>query len=282
MRTAKQKTGTVATFILTLFALAGSALAADLPAALVDPYLRVQTALAADKIDGLKADAGQIVRAAGSLGAQAKPIADAGRQRVDNRVRRWRPQCVSMGDQGRHVLELLVVIGQRPYGELLEVGGVLTDHHAVDFVEAGLLEGHLPRKIGSALLQLRDGHGVVGLVAVAALGARPVRLGDLPLDGDDVGGVLLGIIPAGERQHVGHVLLIAILLRLELVLGQTRLEFGTIELNGLVPEGDDAQRQIIFDPLPRVDGIEPSGDPLLDPRASVYLASGHRRRAATV
>ncbi len=37
------------------------------------------------------------------------------------------------------------------------------------------------------------------------------------------------------------------------------MEFGTIELNGLVPEGDDAQRQIIFDPIPRVDGIEPSG-----------------------
>jgi catalase len=40
--------------------------------------------------------------------------------------------------------------------------------------------------------------------------------------------------------------------------------------------------QIIFDPIPRVDSIEPSGDPLLDPRASVYLAGGHRRRAATV
>jgi catalase len=60
------------------------------------------------------------------------------------------------------------------------------------------------------------------------------------------------------------------------------LEFGTIELNGLVPEGDVAQRQIIFDPIPRVDGIEPSGDPLLDPRASLYLVSGHRRRAASV
>jgi len=80
MRTAKQKAGTVATFILTLFALAGSALAADLPAGLVDPYLRVQTALAADKIDGVKADAGQIVRAAGTLGEKAKPIADAARQ----------------------------------------------------------------------------------------------------------------------------------------------------------------------------------------------------------
>ena len=60
------------------------------------------------------------------------------------------------------------------------------------------------------------------------------------------------------------------------------VEFGTLELNGLVPEGDAAQRQIIFDPIPRVDGIGSSGDPLLDPRASVYLASGHRRRAASV
>jgi catalase len=60
------------------------------------------------------------------------------------------------------------------------------------------------------------------------------------------------------------------------------VEFGTIELNGLVPEGDAAQRNIIFDPIPRVDGIEPSGDPLLDPRASLYLVSGHRRRAASV
>jgi len=51
------------------------------------------------------------------------------------------------------------------------------------------------------------------------------------------------------------------------------LEFGTIELNDLVPEGDVAQRQIIFDPIPRVDGIEPSGDPLLDPRDSRYLVS---------
>ena len=68
--TAKHKAVFVATFILTLVAVAGPALAADLPAALVDPYLRVQTALAADKI----------ARAAGSLGAQAKAIVDAARQ----------------------------------------------------------------------------------------------------------------------------------------------------------------------------------------------------------
>jgi catalase len=59
------------------------------------------------------------------------------------------------------------------------------------------------------------------------------------------------------------------------------LEFGNLELNGVVPDGEAAQRQIIFDPIPRVDGIESSGDPLLDPRANLYLASGRRRRSAT-
>jgi len=36
---------------------------------------------------------------------------------------------------------------------------------------------------------------------------------------------------------------------------------------------------IIFDPIPRVDGIDASDDPLLELRA-VYLLSGRRRRAA--
>jgi catalase len=45
---------------------------------------------------------------------------------------------------------------------------------------------------------------------------------------------------------------------------------------------DDAKQQkhIIFDPIPRVDGIEPSDDPLLELRAAVYLLSGRRRREA--
>ena len=55
--------------------------------------------------------------------------------------------------------------------------------------------------------------------------------------------------------------------------------FGTIELEGVIPDNDASQRHIIFDPIPRVDGIEPSGDPLLEPRAAVYLATGRRRRA---
>ena len=48
------------------------------------------------------------------------------------------------------------------------------------------------------------------------------------------------------------------------------------------PAADDAQDQkkIIFDPIPRVDGIEPSDDPLLELRAAIYLISGRRRRGA--
>jgi len=47
-----------------------------------------------------------------------------------------------------------------------------------------------------------------------------------------------------------------------------------------VAESDVEARRIIFDPIPRVDGIEPSADPLFQPRADVYLLSGRRRRAA--
>ena len=57
-------------------------------------------------------------------------------------------------------------------------------------------------------------------------------------------------------------------------------ELGTLTLT--TPVADDAheQKQIIFDPIPRVDGIEPSDDPLLELRAAIYLISGRRRRAA--
>ncbi len=56
------------------------------------------------------------------------------------------------------------------------------------------------------------------------------------------------------------------------------VEFGTVELLGIIPNNEAEQRHIIFDPIPRVDGIDPSGDPLLEPRAAVYLMSGRRRR----
>ena len=57
------------------------------------------------------------------------------------------------------------------------------------------------------------------------------------------------------------------------------MELGKISLTGAVADDAEAQRQIIFDPIPRVDGIEPSNDPLLELRAAVYLISGRRRRA---
>jgi catalase len=55
--------------------------------------------------------------------------------------------------------------------------------------------------------------------------------------------------------------------------------FGTLELTAQAPDDED-HRRIIFDPIPRVDGIEPSDDPLLELRAAIYLLSGRRRRHA--
>jgi catalase len=57
-------------------------------------------------------------------------------------------------------------------------------------------------------------------------------------------------------------------------------ELGTISLTAPVPNDAHEQKHIIFDPIPRVDGIDPSDDPLLELRAAIYLISGRRRRAA--
>ena len=57
------------------------------------------------------------------------------------------------------------------------------------------------------------------------------------------------------------------------------VEFGTVTLSERVDELAPDRRKIIFDPVPRVDGIDPSGDPLIEVRANVYLMSGRRRRA---
>jgi catalase len=56
--------------------------------------------------------------------------------------------------------------------------------------------------------------------------------------------------------------------------------FGEINLREVVPNNAGEQQHIIFDPIPRVDGIEASADPLFEPRANIYLMSGRRRRAA--
>jgi catalase len=58
------------------------------------------------------------------------------------------------------------------------------------------------------------------------------------------------------------------------------IHFGTIVLTAKASDDQQQQKQIIFDPIPRVDGIEPSADPLLELRAAIYLLSGRRRRQA--
>jgi catalase len=61
---------------------------------------------------------------------------------------------------------------------------------------------------------------------------------------------------------------------------RTQLELGSLTLTQPVADDAHEQKTIIFDPIPRVDGIEPSDDPLLELRAAVYLISGRRRRSA--
>jgi catalase len=57
-------------------------------------------------------------------------------------------------------------------------------------------------------------------------------------------------------------------------------DLGTLTLTTAAQDDDPEIKRIIFDPIPRVDGIEPSADPLLELRAAIYLLSGRRRRSA--
>jgi catalase len=59
-----------------------------------------------------------------------------------------------------------------------------------------------------------------------------------------------------------------------------QIRFGEISLKEIAPNNASEQQHIIFDPIPRVDGIEASADPLFEPRANIYLMSGRRRKAA--
>jgi catalase len=61
------------------------------------------------------------------------------------------------------------------------------------------------------------------------------------------------------------------------------VELGTVKIEKLVDgeESAEEQKKIIFDPIPRVEGVEASKDPLLEVRAGLYLLSGRERRAGT-
>jgi len=54
---------------------------------------------------------------------------------------------------------------------------------------------------------------------------------------------------------------------------------GTIKLDSVLPDQVKEQQHIIFDPIPRVEGVDVSEDPLLDVRAGIYLISGNERRS---
>lgn len=60
------------------------------------------------------------------------------------------------------------------------------------------------------------------------------------------------------------------------------VELGTLKIEKTLSEEESSvqQKKVIFDPIPRVEGVEPSDDPLLEVRANVYLISGQQRRAA--
>ncbi|KAL8747355.1 MAG: hypothetical protein Q9190_000746 [Brigantiaea leucoxantha] len=58
------------------------------------------------------------------------------------------------------------------------------------------------------------------------------------------------------------------------------VDLGTLKLESIIEENKKEQKHIIFDPIPRIKGIEPSEDPLLELRAALYLVSGRERRAA--
>jgi hypothetical protein len=52
----------------------------EMPASIIDPYLKIQTALAQDRVDEVRASAGEIATAATSLGAPAMRIDTAAAQ----------------------------------------------------------------------------------------------------------------------------------------------------------------------------------------------------------
>jgi catalase len=58
------------------------------------------------------------------------------------------------------------------------------------------------------------------------------------------------------------------------------LDFGTLTLTKVEDPTTPENQRTIFDPVPRVEGIDPSDDPLIEVRAAIYLLSGRRRRAS--
>lgn len=58
---------------------------------------------------------------------------------------------------------------------------------------------------------------------------------------------------------------------------RTQVELGTLSIKSVVPNSDEAQKPLIFDPTRIIDGIELGNDPLVQDRAGVYSVSYSRR-----
>jgi catalase len=56
------------------------------------------------------------------------------------------------------------------------------------------------------------------------------------------------------------------------------IDLGELTLDTLVPENDRERKQLVFNPVASIQGIEHSDDALLELRAALYLISGRRRR----
>jgi hypothetical protein len=73
-----RKKALVGVVLIGLFAVRASA--ADLPAALIEPYLQIQVALSADQFEGVTTHAAAVEKAAVSLGTDAEAIAASARK----------------------------------------------------------------------------------------------------------------------------------------------------------------------------------------------------------
>jgi catalase len=56
-----------------------------------------------------------------------------------------------------------------------------------------------------------------------------------------------------------------------------RMEVGTLTVTKRAIDSDAVQRALAFDPARLIDGVEPSGDPLIPVRSAVYAVSAQRR-----
>lgn len=108
-----------------------------------------------------------------------------------------------------------------------------------------------------------------------------------PTDLADPDALFAELLARLERGPVGFRLLVQLPGGDDPVLDTTRqwpesrplVEAGHLMLTHPVPDSDQAQQRLVFDPIPRLAGLEPSDDPLLELRAAVYQLSGQRRQA---